>query len=132
MRSAGYVTSRQIVSDSPDASESSTSGFLKHGATDTSLDVTKPRTLPTVHLFSVSIFFVWPLVVGLALVRALALVLALALVRAPVLVLRRVAVLVVALGRGRPTGSLLCVTPHVVHALAVPQQVDEFGSRRSG
>ena len=27
----------------------------------------------TVHLFSVSIFFVWPLVVGLALVRALAL-----------------------------------------------------------
>ena len=30
----------------------------------------------TVHLFSVSIFFVWPLVVGLALVRALALVLA--------------------------------------------------------
>ena len=73
MRSAGYVTSRQIVSDSPDAS---TSGFLKHGATDAALDVTKPITLTPVHLFSVSIFFVWPLVVGLALVRALALVLA--------------------------------------------------------
>ena len=40
--------------------------------------------------------------------------------------------LIVALGRGRTAGSLLCVTPHVVHALAVPQQVDEFGSRRSG
>jgi hypothetical protein len=76
MRSAGCVTSRQIVSDSPDESKSSTSGFLKNGATDTGFDVTKPRTLPTVHLFSVSIFFVWPLVVGLALVRALALMLA--------------------------------------------------------
>ena len=76
MRSAGCVPSRQIVSDSPDASKSSTSGFLKNGATDTGFDVTKPRTLTTVHLFSVSIFFVWPLVVGLALVRALALVLA--------------------------------------------------------
>ena len=76
MRSAGYVTSRQIVSDSPDASKNSTSGFLKHGATITTLDVTKPRTFPTVHRFSVSSFFVWPLVVGLALVRALALMLA--------------------------------------------------------
>ena len=36
------------MSNSPDASKSSTSGFLNHGATTTSLDVTKPKALPIV------------------------------------------------------------------------------------
>eukprot|EP00964_Phaeocystis_antarctica_P022313 scaffold12376_cov56-Phaeocystis_antarctica.AAC.4 len=37
---------------------------------------------------------------------------------------------IVPLGRRRAAGGLLGVPPRVVHALAVPQQVDDLGSRR--